>query len=109
MTKVTPEFLVSGTWEGESGDYSLSFTLYENKEASLSLSKSDFSEYKYFSCKFTLEATDDGYKGTVTASSYTEDPFVELPLTFTIDKDFTSISISFTYGGNNYSFTLAKS
>lgn len=108
MTKVTPEFLVSGTWEGESSDYSLSFTLYENKEASLSLSKSDFSEYKYFSCKFTLEATDDGYKGTVTASSYTEDPFIELPLTFTIDKDFTSISISFTYGGNNYSFTLTK-
>ena len=109
MAKVTPEFLVSGTWNGTSGDYSLNFTLFENKEASLSMSKSDYSEYKNLSCNFALEVKEDGYRGTLTASSYTEDPFVELPLTFTIDKDFTSISISFTYGGNNYSFTLAKS
>lgn len=109
MTKVTPVFLASGTWGGTSGDYSLNFTLFENKEASLSMSKSDYSEYKNLSCNFALEVKEDGYRGTLTASSYTEDPFVELPLTFTIDKDFTSISISFTYGGNNYSFTLAKS
>ncbi len=108
MTKVTTEFLVSGTWNGTSGDYSLTFTLFESHEASLMMDKSDYSDYKSLSCNFALEATDDGYKGTLTASSYTEDPFVELPLTFTIDKDFTSISISFTYGGNNYSFTLTK-
>ena len=109
MAKVTPEFLVSGTWNGTSGDYSLNFTLFENKEASLSMSKSDYSEYKNLSCNFALEAADDGYKGTLTASSYTENPFVDLPLNFTVNKDLTSISISFTYGGNHYSFTLAKS
>lgn len=109
MAKVTPEFLVSGTWNGTSGDYSLNFTLFENKEASLSMSKSDYSEYKNLSCNFALEVIEDGYRGTLTASSYTENPFVDLPLNFTVNKDLTSISISFTYGGNHYSFTLAKS
>lgn len=109
MAKVTPEFLVSGTWNGTSGDYSLNFTLFENKEASLSMSKSDYSEYKNLSCNFALEVKEDGYRGTLTASSYTENPFVDLPLNFTVNKDLTSISISFTYGGNHYSFTLAKS
>lgn len=108
MSKVTPEFLISGSWEGESGDYSLSLTFFGSQEASLMMNKNDFSDSNYLSCVFALEATSEGYQGTLSASKDTADSFVDLPINFTVDKDFTSISISFAYGGTTYSFTLAK-
>ena len=108
MSKVTPEFLISGSWEGTSGDYIISLSLFETKEVSFSINKNDFSDSKYLSCSFSLKKENDGYLGNLIASENTQDPFIELPLSFNVDKDFTSISISFIYNGTNYSTNLVK-
>lgn len=108
MSKVTPEFLISGSWEGTSGDYIISLSLFETKEVSFSINKNDFSDSKYLSCSFSLKKENDGYLGNLIASENTQDPFVELPLSFNVDKDFKSISISFIYNGTNYSTNLVK-
>ena len=110
MSKVTVEFMLSGgTWAGTSGDYQLNLNFYNNGEANVSFMKTDYSVSKYFSCNFVITQSGEGYVGTFTSNSYTEDPFIALPVTFTVNNELNSISMNFDYDDVSYSFTLTIS
>lgn len=108
LFKVTPELLIQGNWTGTSGGYSLDISFSMGNNASLSIMKTGEFKSSYMQVSYSLAESGDGYAGSFTANSYTEDPFTTLPLSFTVNKDYTTLSVSFTYQGSALSFALAK-
>lgn len=106
MSKVTPEFWIQGGWTASSGNYTFSFQFYSTGEASMMVNSSDFTVSEYFSCSYTLTETTDGYDGTFTANPNTENPFVTLPLSFKVDKDFTKVDTSFSFQEKSYTLSF---
>ncbi len=106
MSKVTPEFWIQGGWTATSGNYTFSFQFYSTGEASMMVNSSDFTVSEYFSCSYTLTETTDGYDGTFTANPNTENPFVTLPLSFKVDKDFTKVDTSFSFQEKSYTLSF---
>lgn len=110
MNKVTVEFMLTGgSWEGTSGDYTFSLSLFNTGEASVMLSNADYTVSEYMSCNFAISESESGYTGTLSANEYTNDPFIALPASFTVNSELSSIGINFDYNGASYSFTLAMS
>lgn len=108
LFKVTPELLVQGDWTGTGGAYTLNISLMMGNNASLSIMKTGEFNSSYMQVSYSLVESGDGYTGSFTANSYTEDQFTTLPLSFTVNKDYTTLSVSFTYEGTALTFALAK-
>ena len=66
----------------------------------------DFTVSEYFSCSYALTETADGYNGTFTSNPNTETPFVALPLSFKVDKDFTKVDTSFSFQEKSYTLSF---
>ncbi len=109
MSKVTPEFLIAGSYGATSGDYNFTITFFDGGEASFLFNKTDFSASGYFSCSYSLMANGEaGYTGELLASTDTTDPFISLPLSFSADKEFTEIRCSFVYQETNYALSFVS-
>lgn len=106
MSKVTPEFWIQGGWTASSGNFTFSIQFYSSGEASVMANNSDSTVSEYFSCSYSLTETTDGYNGTITSNPNTEDPFVTLPLSFKVDKDFTKVDTSFSFQEVNYTLSF---
>ena len=106
MSKVTPEFWIQGGWTASSGNFTFSIQFYNSGEASMMVNSSDFTVSRYFSCSYSLTETTDGYNGTFTSNPNTETPFVALPLSFKVDKDFTKVDTSFSFQEKSYTLSF---
>ena len=106
MSKVTPEFWIQGGWTASSGNFTFSIQFYNSGEASMMVNSSDFTVSEYFSCSYALSETTDGYNGTFTSNPNTEAPFVALPLSFKVDKDFTKVDTSFSFQEKSYTLSF---
>lgn len=108
MNSITPEFLASGFYSGKCESYTLDVTLNVDKSASINFYDETYSVYYSLFCAFSLTENGDTYQGSFTANLDTNDPFVSLPLAFTINKEFTSLTLSFSKFDKNFNFNLAK-
>lgn len=110
LSKADLAFMASGTYSGKSGDMSLYISLGTAYDLTFNMSNSDWTAYLYFDAKYELVSgnADTGYTCQIVESSSTEQDAFTLPLSFTLDKDLTTLGISFTYSGTTYTFSLTR-
>lgn len=114
LSEVTPAFLFAHKWSGQDGTYKLTMTFTESGQGTAiweSLNPGDDYVWRSFSFAYDLLAKEEGEGYDVTLSSmgsdFTVSPFLELPYAFSVDKDISAFSISFSSGEQDYSYSMA--
>lgn len=106
----SPKLNLIGSWIGSSDDQSISCDLsfQANGNASLNVYTADDYSYVVFAIgSYDLVASDDGYTGTLTATSYySSSKLVSDTATFTVNSDFSQLTITMQVDDTTYSFVL---
>lgn len=109
LSVVSPELYLCGNWSGEIEDKELNLEMfiYNDRSLSISLYNSDYSVYQSGFGSITLTESDNGYTGSIVAVEVYDNCTIVFPITITVDKDFTSISVKLVVGEETYNFTLS--
>ncbi len=111
LSMANPKFFLVQNWKGVSNGMTFTATFWADGTVNLRMVDSDYFDNYYYSASYTIAdaATSGGYAVTIStgdASQY-DSPFFDLPATFYLSFDFSTLSASFTCDSVDYTFSLA--
>ncbi len=111
LSVANPKFFLVQNWKAVSNDLTFTARFWENGSVELKMFDSDYYANYYYSASYTIAdaATSGGYAVTISTgdASQPDSPFFDLPATFYLSSDFSTLSASFTCDSVDYTFSLA--
>lgn len=107
LSVVSPELYLCGNWSGEIEDKELNLEMYIYNDRRVSITIYGNGIYQSGFGSITLTESDNGYTGSIEAVEVYDGCTIVFPITITVDKDFTSISLKLVVGEETYNFTLS--